>query len=138
MALDPAAAAPPPMARPPFDLAKSWAIRLTVSAGTSALFAAAATSTSFTASLSVAASASGDCSPSSRITRRMASATSPSVPGAFRSHSSALAPVMDSRGSICTKVPARPWAKACMRAKPPAYATGWSQVSRKSAPNESR
>ncbi len=37
------------------------------------------------------------------------------MPGAFRSHSSALAPVMDSRGSICTNVPARPWANACIR-----------------------
>ena len=126
------------MARPPPDLAKSRAIRLSASAGTSALFAAAVTSTSLTASRSVAMSASEDCSPSSTITRSMARASSPSVPGALRSHSSADEPVRDSRGSTCTNVPACPCTNPCMRAKPADWATGCSHVSRKSAPKEMR
>ncbi len=60
------------------------------------------------------------------------------MPGVFRTHSSAFAPVMDRRGSTWTKVPARALAKPCIRASPLALATGDSQVSRKSAPKEIR
>ena len=62
----------------------------------------------------------------------------PSVPGALRSHWSAFAAVIDSRGSTCTNVPARPRWNACIRAKSYASPTGESHVSRKSAPNDTR
>ena len=45
-----------------------------------------------------------------------ASATAASVPGALRTHSSALEAVSDWRGSTWMNVPALPSRKACMRA----------------------
>ncbi len=133
-----AAAMPPPTASASFAPAKSWATRLIASADTPEASADLARSTPFTAARSVPASASFACSPSSTMTLSIASATTPSAPGALRSHSSALAAVMDWRGSTATNVPARPRPSACMRAKAPAYATGLSHVSRKSAPKDRR
>ena len=65
-----------------------------------------------------------------------ASATAASVPGALRTHSSALEAVSDWRGSTWMNVPALPSRKACMRAKPRADCTLETHVSSRSAPNE--
>ncbi len=132
------AAMPPPSTRPAFALARSRATCLIVSAGTPEAVAAASTSAARTAARRVERSAPGACRPSSRITLSIASASAPSVPGALRSHSSALAAVRDMRGSTCTNVPCLPWKKACIRAKSAVYPSLLSHVSRKSAPKETR
>jgi hypothetical protein len=72
------------------------------------------------------------------MTLSMARATTPSVPGALRSHSSALPAVMDWRGSTATKVPAFPRPRACILVKALVLATLLPHVSRKSAPKERR
>ena len=73
------------------------------------------------------------------MTDAMASASRPSVPGFAAIHSSALIAVSDSRGPMYTYLaiePSRPDSKAWARVNPFWYATGDSQVSMKSAPND--
>ena len=86
VALPAETATPPPMASPPFEAAKSWAICLRVAASTPEAAAARATSTPCTAAPSVFVSAPGACSPASRTTFSIASARRASVPGALRTH----------------------------------------------------
>ncbi len=64
----------------------------------------------------------------------MPSASAISPPGRTATHSSALAPVSESRGSTATNQPSGTWAR--IAAKPRAWATGEPKVSRKSAPKE--
>ena len=73
------------------------------------------------------------------ITWAMASASTPSVPGATAIHSSALMPVSDIRGATETNfaiAASRPASNPWAREKPFWKPTGESQVSMKSAPNE--
>jgi len=63
------------------------------------------------------------------------------VPGAAAIHSSAFMPVSDRRGPTNTNLAmeaSRPAWNPCARAKPFWYPTGDTQVSRKSAPKETR
>ena len=95
VAFVPVTAIPPPTARPGLPCAKTSATCLIVSTGTS-LSAAA-----FLTLIPVTTSAKRrSASPASTITLRIASASSPSVPGAFRTHASAFDAVSDCRGSM--------------------------------------
>ena len=67
-----------------------------------------------------------------------ASAMCVSEPARAGIHSSAFCPVSDRRGPTKTKVPFSPWSTPCISAKSAAKRTGEIQVSRKSAPNETR
>jgi len=111
VALEPVTATPPPMASPGLAWANAFATCLIVSAATPVVSAA------FLRSMPATASPNRlSAMPSSTITRRMASARSPSVPGTLRTHSSAFDAVKDCRGSTWMSVPARPSRNECIRA----------------------
>src|SRR5262247_3425468 len=90
VAWGPMVATPPATASALLAPAKSWAIRLMVSAGMPEVSATLARSTFFTAARRAPMSPALLSCPASTITLRTARATRPSVPGALRSHSSAL------------------------------------------------
>ena len=108
----PLTATPPPMASPGLAAAKVLAMCSSVASGTPL------SSATFLGSTPAAASAKRLSAPCSVMSLRMASATAASVPGALRTHSSALEAVSDWRGSTWMKVPALPSRKVCMREKP--------------------
>ena len=74
--------------------------------------------------------------PSSTMVRTMAAARAPSEPGSMRIHSSMLDAVSESRGSKCTARTVRPLPGRRASAKAREWLTVDSQVSRKSAPND--
>ncbi len=127
------AAMPPATARLGRALANSRARAVTRAGSTPVWAATASGAYASTRSRASAWAPAPRFSPAITCTRASASASSP--PGRTAIHSSALAPVSESRGSIATKRP------ACGRprifAKPRAWATGLPKVSRKSAPKDS-
>ena len=122
---------PPATARLGRAAANARASRRTVSAGTSVCFS---TSSGVYAATASAIVPPPEPSPSLTITLTRPSASAISPPGLIAIHSSALAPVSESRGSTAMKRPPSP--RARIAAKSRACWTGVPQVSRKSAPND--
>jgi len=131
-------AMPPATARLGLRFENSFARRAIVSAGTSVSAATFSGVQSATAFLSAARSLAAGPKPWFTMTFAIPSATANSVPGFAATHSSALAPVVESRGSTATKWP--PPSSRCVRiaAKPRCCATGDRNVSSRSAPNAIR
>src|ERR1043166_2000084 len=110
---------PPAIARLGAYLAKSRASRVVVAAGTSVCCSTTSGAPAGSAPWSAARSAAAGPRPSATMTCAIPSASANSVPGLAATHSSALAPESESRGSTVTK-----WPPPCARRPPAAGGRG--------------